>query len=198
VLRPPSPFARPEPAATTPEGPANGAAPGAQRPAPGTPAQPRPATAQAPSAPAAERPEAATAPPGTPARPAGSEARERPEPARPAAVAAVSAAALDAGRGPGASAKAPARPAPGAPEFSLVAPNEAEGFRRRLRAIKADFPDDPEAAVKQAGELLGEFTELVSRRLEPGQAGGDGGERTTEDLRVALQRYRAVFDRLLG
>jgi hypothetical protein len=129
--------------------------------------------------------------PGTPAG-----APERPTPARPAAVAAVSAAALDAGRGP--DPKPAARPAPRAPEFTLVAPNEAESFRRRLGAIKADFPDDPEAAVKQAGELLGEFTELVSRRLEPGQAGGQGGERTTEDLRVALQRYRAVFDRLLG
>jgi hypothetical protein len=107
-------------------------------------------------------------------------------------------AALDAGRGPGPAAPPAARPAPGTPELNLVAPDEAEGFRRRLGTIKADFPDDPEAAVKQAGELLGEFTELVSRRLEPGQAGGQGAERTTEDLRVALQRYRAVFDRLLG
>jgi len=48
--------------------------------------------------------------------------------------------------------------------------------------------------VKQAGELLEEFTELVSNRLEPGK--GDG-EQSTEDLRVALQRYRAVFERLL-
>jgi len=39
---------------------------------------------------------------------------------------------------------------------------------------------------------------LCQRTLKPGEAMGKGDNVSTEDLRVALQRYRSFFDRLLA
>ena len=78
----------------------------------------------------------------------------------------------------------------------MVAEAEAEAFRRRWAAVKGTFPDDPRAAVQQAKGLLGEVTELLNRRLEEDLRKRE--DPSTEDLRVALQRYRALFERLLS
>jgi hypothetical protein len=85
-------------------------------------------------------------------------------------------------------------PVPAGPP--LVSTTEAEGFRKRWNAIKGGFPDDPEEAVQQAGSLVSEITEMLTERLEV-DLGGDK-EPSTEDLRVALQRYRTFFERLLS
>ena len=63
--------------------------------------------------------------------------------------------------------------------------------------------DEPRRAVEQADELVAEVIKRLAdsfarerSRLE-GQW-GRGDNVSTEDLRVALQRYRAFFDRLLN
>ncbi|MDJ0346774.1 hypothetical protein QMK19_31730 [Streptomyces sp. H10-C2] len=68
-------------------------------------------------------------------------------------------------------------------EEPLLGPEEAEGFGSRWQAIQTDFVDDPQDAVRAAG-LEGQW--------------GRGEEVVTEDLRVALQRYRSFFNRLLS
>jgi hypothetical protein len=78
----------------------------------------------------------------------------------------------------------------------LVSAEEAERLRSRWTEIKGAFPDDPERSVAQASELLDEFTRLLTGRLAVNLGGDD--KLSTEDLRIALQRYRTFFERLLS
>jgi|GEM_PF-1269986 len=81
------------------------------------------------------------------------------------------------------------------------------GPRTRWSAIQADFVDDPGRAVADAGELLEETVRRLTDALtaetssigaHPGEGADGVGEPSTEDLRLALQRYRGLFDRLLA
>jgi hypothetical protein len=69
--------------------------------------------------------------------------------------------------------------------------------------VQTSFVDEPRRAVERADELVAEVIKRLAdsfaqerSRLE-GQW-GRGDNVSTEDLRVALQRYRAFFDRLLN
>ncbi len=88
----------------------------------------------------------------------------------------------------------PATPAPQQP--ALLSPVEAETFRSDWNLLKGAFPDDPHGAVKQANGLLNDVTGLLLTRLSAGLEGSD--RVSTEDLRIALQRYRAFLERLLS
>jgi hypothetical protein len=82
------------------------------------------------------------------------------------------------------------------PDLSpLLAVDEVSELRQRWNEIKGTFPDDPVTSVKEASKLVGECTKLFERRLgvDP-----DGDDVSTEDLRLALQRYLAFFERLLS
>jgi len=76
-------------------------------------------------------------------------------------------------------------------------------LRERWNDVQAGFVDDPQNAVQQAhGLVTGLVDELVrtfsqERTTLEGQWKG-GGNADTETLRVALQRYRSFFNRLLG
>lgn len=83
----------------------------------------------------------------------------------------------------------------------LLGTDDAEKFRLRWRELQADFVDDPKHAVEGADHLVDEVMRTLSeifadhkRDLE-GQLRG-GGE--TEELRVALRRYRSFFEQLLN
>jgi hypothetical protein len=88
-------------------------------------------------------------------------------------------------------------------ETILFADDELTGLRARWNAVQAGFVDDPRNCVQQAdglvsdvvGQLTQGFTEARSR-LE--QQWGRGEEVSTEDLRIALTRYRDFFERLLA
>ena len=63
--------------------------------------------------------------------------------------------------------------------------------------------DEPRRAVEEADELVAQLMQRLAEgfaaereRLE--QQWGRGEDISTEDLRVALQRYRAFFQRLLS
>ena len=78
-----------------------------------------------------------------------------------------------------------------------------EKHRERWQAIQADFVDDPRQAVKQADELVAELIQQLAKsfadersRLEGHWDRGD--DVSTEDMRIALQRYRSFFGRLLS
>jgi hypothetical protein len=80
---------------------------------------------------------------------------------------------------------------------------DAGGFQARWEEIQVRFVDEPRGAVEDADALVA----TVMQRLAEGFAQererleaqwGRGEDISTEDLRVALQRYRSFFQRLLS
>jgi len=85
----------------------------------------------------------------------------------------------------------------------LFAGNESEDFRRRWTDIQAAFVDEPRKSVENADSLVAaaikRLAEIFAReRSSLEQQWAQGGDVSTEDLRLALQRYRSFFDRLLS
>ena len=85
----------------------------------------------------------------------------------------------------------------------LLSESEAAELRRSWDSIQAGFVDEPRRAVEDADHLVAQamkrLAEMFSEergRLESQWDRGD--DVSTEDLRVALQRYRAFFGRLLA
>jgi hypothetical protein len=85
----------------------------------------------------------------------------------------------------------------------LLASDAAQGFRTRWETIQTGFVDEPRRAVEQADGLVAEAIQHLAQsfadergKLETQWAQGD--DISTEDLRVALQRYRSFFERLLA
>ena len=113
---------------------------------------------------------------------------------------AVSASSLRVGgASSAAAATAPAIDEQATPLFS---PEEAKDFRARWDAIQVGFVDEPRQAVQQADSLvagamkrLAEMFAAERAKLESQWDRGD--DVSTEDLRLALRRYRSFFGRLL-
>src|SRR5437868_14167883 len=85
----------------------------------------------------------------------------------------------------------------------LFAPDEMTNLRSRWERIQTEFVDEPRRSVQQADELVAtvarRLTEVFGdekNRLE--QAWAKGDDVSTEDLRMALRRYRSLFERLLS
>ena len=88
-------------------------------------------------------------------------------------------------------------------QMDLFADEELVGYRTRWEAIQTGFVDQPRAAVEQAdalvSQLMTRLTEVFTRErstLEGQWTKGDNV--STEDLRIALTRYRSFFHRLLS
>ncbi len=87
--------------------------------------------------------------------------------------------------------------------IDLFPDEELAGYRTQWDSIQTGFVDEPRAAVEQADALV---SQLVTRLTEvfwnerttlEGQW-TKGDNVSTEDLRVALTRYRSFFHRLLS
>ena len=81
--------------------------------------------------------------------------------------------------------------------------DELGGFRTRWEAIQTGFVDEPRNAVEQANALVSEMmtrlTEVFTgERKTLEEQWGRGDNVSTEDLRIALKRYRSFFERLLS
>ncbi|MFF8501621.1 hypothetical protein ACF07L_13370 [Streptomyces anulatus] len=93
-------------------------------------------------------------------------------------------------------------PHPGRP---LFAPAEQEAFAARIQQAVTGFVEDPHRAVREADATfdevvasLGKALEERGRRLRAGRSGsGPGTGAETEDLRIALQHYRDLTERLV-
>ena len=85
---------------------------------------------------------------------------------------------------------------------ALVTQERAESYSVRWDSVKGEFVDEPRRAVANAdalvGELLDELQELFKQQRTQIEQGLAHDETSTEDLRVALRRYRSFFDRLLS
>jgi len=85
----------------------------------------------------------------------------------------------------------------------LFSAEEAKDFRTRWDAIQVSFVDEPRQVVEEADSLvavamkrLAEMFAAERARLEGQWDSGDNV--STEDLRLALQRYRSFFGRILS
>ena len=85
----------------------------------------------------------------------------------------------------------------------LFRSNELENLRTRWKEIQTAFVDQPRKAVEQADGLVASamkrLAEVFAAERSQLEKQWDRGDNvSTEDLRVAFQRYRTFFDRLLS
>ena len=84
----------------------------------------------------------------------------------------------------------------------LIPADRSAEYRSRWDAVKGQFVDDPRSAVQNAntmvGEILDDLEELFRRQRSDLEQGLNAEQTSTEDLRLALRRYRSFFDRLLS
>jgi hypothetical protein len=93
---------------------------------------------------------------------------------------------------------------PLAPEndTALFDNRETEDFRAHWNRIQTQFVDEPRRSVEQADQLVAQtmkrLAEIFAQERKNLEQEWDRGDQvSTEDLRIALQRYRSFFDRLL-
>ena len=85
---------------------------------------------------------------------------------------------------------------------ALFEPAVLNDFNSRWSAIQTGFVDEPRSAVQQADALVSDVIKRIAdsfsgERAQLEQQWDRGDNVSTEDLRVALQRYRSFFSRLL-
>lgn len=85
----------------------------------------------------------------------------------------------------------------------LFGESDAKGFRDRWTSIQGSFVDDPRQAVQQADGLVADTIQRLAQMFAQERDSlesqwSSGQDVDTEALRVALQRYRSFFDRLLS
>ncbi len=86
---------------------------------------------------------------------------------------------------------------------SLFEHDRASDLRTRWSDVQTRFVDDPREAVKAADSLVEEVIRDLSSLFAAERSAletqwGRDQEVSTEDLRVALRRYRSFFERLLS
>jgi hypothetical protein len=89
------------------------------------------------------------------------------------------------------------------PVAQLFAAEDAAGYRTRWSGIQTGFVDEPRRAVEEADTLVAEVMKRLAegfanerRELETRWEKTD--QVSTEDLRLAMRRYRTFFERLLS
>lgn len=88
-------------------------------------------------------------------------------------------------------------------EVCLFSDAEVGDLRSRWDDVQAEFVDEPKRAVKEADHLVATVVEkltssFANERTQLEKRWDSGAEVTTEELRVALQRYRTFFGKLLN
>ena len=85
----------------------------------------------------------------------------------------------------------------------LFSGNEANELRGQWDAVQVGFVDEPRRAVEQADKLVAgtmkRLAEIFSDERSKLEGQWEQGQNvSTEDLRLALRRYRSFFNRLLS
>lgn len=94
-------------------------------------------------------------------------------------------------------------PVPDSVDNPLFPPEDAQDLRGRWEAIQGSFVDEPRRAVEEADALVAGAMKRLAETFARERSGLEeqwdrGGDVSTEDLRIALKRYRAFFGRLLS
>lgn len=79
----------------------------------------------------------------------------------------------------------------------------ANELRDKWGALQSRFVDDPRETVSEADSLVAELLQELAKGFNGARSSLEeqwsrGDDVSTEDLRVALQRYRSFFERLLS
>ena len=90
--------------------------------------------------------------------------------------------------------------------IAMFAPDESEGYRTRWDGVQTGFVDEPRRAVEEADALVAQVIKRLSEvfadertRLEQQWGHNNQADQiSTEDLRLALRKYRSFFERLLS
>jgi hypothetical protein len=85
----------------------------------------------------------------------------------------------------------------------LFPADDAERFRSEWTDIQTQFVDEPRHAVERGDELVAQVVQRLAENFATERANLEqqwdrGGDVSTEELRIALQRYRSFFERLLA
>jgi hypothetical protein len=97
-----------------------------------------------------------------------------------------------------------AAPETGEPELSPLFSGDAEReFRTRWAEIQTGFVDEPRYAVEEADELVAELMQKLAQSFSDQRSAlekqwEESDKVSTEELRLALRRYRSFFERLLA
>jgi hypothetical protein len=84
----------------------------------------------------------------------------------------------------------------------LFSESETGDFRSQWSKVQTGFVDEPRRTVEDADKLVATVMQRLAEGFANERSGLEkqwdrGDNVSTEDLRVALQRYRSFFDRLL-
>ena len=85
----------------------------------------------------------------------------------------------------------------------LFPADEIDGLRGRWDEVQASFVDEPRRAVEDADNLVASAMKRLAETFAKERSNLEGqwdreGQASTEDLRIAMQRYRSFFSRLLA
>ncbi len=85
----------------------------------------------------------------------------------------------------------------------LLPADESAKFREDWQGVQGNFVDQPREAVEQADRLVADMMQRLAAQFSETRAKleqqWDGQDDvSTEDLRVAMMRYRSFFERLLS
>lgn len=100
----------------------------------------------------------------------------------------------------------PAQPAAARPPETsdqLFGDGEQSSFQSRWTEVQAAFVDDPRDCVQKADLLVSDVVDRLTAGFSQARSGLEeqwsrGEQVSTEDLRLALKRYRDFFERLLA
>lgn len=86
---------------------------------------------------------------------------------------------------------------------ALFLPDVAKDFRSRWDLVQRSFVDDPRQSVRQGDELVAQVMKCLAETFSNERVKLDAqldqtDEASTENLRIALRRYRSFFERLLS
>ena len=86
---------------------------------------------------------------------------------------------------------------------ALLADELTAEFRGRWETVQARFVDEPRGAVEEADALVADLMQRLAESFSRERANLEGqwdrgGDVSTEELRIALRRYRSFFARLLA
>jgi hypothetical protein len=86
--------------------------------------------------------------------------------------------------------------------YPLFSEGEMGDFRSQWNKVQIGFVDEPRRAVQSADKLVAAVMQqladgFANERSRLDKQWDQGDNVSTEELRIALQRYRSFFDRLL-
>jgi hypothetical protein len=85
----------------------------------------------------------------------------------------------------------------------LLPTDEAGRYDEQWKSVQGSFVDHPRQAVEEADKLVADLMQRLATEFSETRAGLErqwesSDDVATEDLRVAMTRYRSFFERLLA